>query len=199
VSNDPYQLTTNESLLAVPIQDDEIFELLERLAATEEMFKTPVSTIRDVAELTEASPNLIARILSEMRGPDEFEKLAGLLGAHDSRLNEVEQKVVQLQKQASEVATEPNKPNLPSIVGSTVEKQQPKPTTPEETPPQAWIDNKRNIAYERNKEAQKRSAEFSATFVRNLAYFALVVVVIWILHTAITTTIPPPQDIPVVR
>jgi hypothetical protein len=62
--------------------------LLERLAATEEMFKTPVSTIRDVAELTDASPNLIARILGEMRGPGEFEKLVRrvevLEGRHDS-------------------------------------------------------------------------------------------------------------------
>ena len=67
--------SANLSLLAAPIEDEEIFELLERLAATEEMFKAPVSTIRDVAELTEASPNLIARILGEIRGPGEFEKL----------------------------------------------------------------------------------------------------------------------------
>ena len=88
---------TNESLLAVPIKDDEIFELLERLAATEEMFKTPVSTIRDVAELTEASPNLIARILGEMRGPGELEKLQAQIKAYETRLRAVESKVSQPQ------------------------------------------------------------------------------------------------------
>jgi hypothetical protein len=83
-----------EALLTVPIKDEEIFELLERLAATEEMFKTPVSTIRDVAELTEASPNLIARILGEMRGPDEIEKLTNRVDLHEARLRWVESKII---------------------------------------------------------------------------------------------------------
>ena len=86
----------NESLLAAQIKDDEIFELLDRLAATEEMFKTRVSTIRDVAELTDASPTLIARILGEMRGQDEFEKLHHQVQIHDSRLESVEQKLSNL-------------------------------------------------------------------------------------------------------
>ena len=80
----------NEALLAAQIKDDEIFELLERLAATEEMFKAPVSTIRDVAELTEASPNLIARILGEIRGPGEFEKLVGRVESHEMRITQNE-------------------------------------------------------------------------------------------------------------
>ena len=82
-----------ETLLAVPIRDDEIFELLERLAATEDMFKTPVSTIRDVAELTDASPNLIARILGEMRGPGELEKIVHRLDEHEARLRITESKL----------------------------------------------------------------------------------------------------------
>ena len=84
---------TTDSLLAVPIKDNEIFELLERLAATEEMFKTPVSTIRDVAELTDASPKLIARILGEMRDPNKIEKLESRIDTHEARLMEVEKKL----------------------------------------------------------------------------------------------------------
>ena len=57
------------------------------------MFKTPVSTIRDVAELTDASPSLIARLLGEMRGPGEYEKLVGRVDAHDQRFNRVEGRV----------------------------------------------------------------------------------------------------------
>ena len=79
-----------ETLLAVPIKDDEIFELLERLAATEEMFKASVSTIRDVAELTDASPALIARLLGEMRKAGDFEQIADRLDEHDRRLKIVE-------------------------------------------------------------------------------------------------------------
>ena len=83
-------------LLAAPIKDEEIFELLERLAATEEMFKAPVSTIRDVAELTEASPNLIARILGEIRGPGEFEKLVKRVDSHDDRFEKLQAKLDQV-------------------------------------------------------------------------------------------------------
>ena len=57
------------------------------------MFKTPVSTIRDVAELTEASPNLIARILGDMRDPSKIEKLESELQVYDVRLREVEKKL----------------------------------------------------------------------------------------------------------
>ena len=69
--------------------------MLERLAATEEMFRAPVSTIRDVAELTEASPNLIARILGEIRGPGELEKIVERIDIHEERLRAVEKKVSQ--------------------------------------------------------------------------------------------------------
>ena len=88
ISNQEFK---SEILLAVPIRDDEIFELLERLAATEEMFKAPVSTIRDVAELTDASPNLIARILGDMRGTSEFEGLVYKVDSHEFRIQNVEQ------------------------------------------------------------------------------------------------------------
>lgn len=80
----------NELLLAVPIKDNEIFELLERLAATEEMFKTPVSTIRDVAELTDASPNLIARLLGEIRGSGELGAIIKRLDDHETRIRTAE-------------------------------------------------------------------------------------------------------------
>ena len=92
-------------LLAVPIRDDEIFELLERLAATEEMFKAPVSTIRDVAELTEASPNLIARVLGEMRGPGEFEKLVSRVDNHDRLIQDLNSKLHTLSNGGSQPAT----------------------------------------------------------------------------------------------
>ena len=86
----------------MPIKDNEIFELLERLAATEEMFRTPVSTIRDVAELTDASPRLIARLLGEMRGPGELEKLVGQVGEHNSRLEVVEDTLKTIQSSSAD-------------------------------------------------------------------------------------------------
>ena len=89
---------TNESLLAVKIKDNEIFELLERLAATDAMFQQPVSTIRDVAELTEASPDLIARTLGHMRGPTEYERLMGLIQGHEQRISHTERQVAELRR-----------------------------------------------------------------------------------------------------
>ena len=91
----------SETLLSIPIRDDEIFELLERLAATEEMFNTPVSTIRDVAELTDASPNLIARILGEIRGPGELEKIVHRLDEHEARLRVTESKLSEKNESSS--------------------------------------------------------------------------------------------------
>ncbi len=75
--------------------------MLERLAATEEMFKVPVSTIRDVAELTEASPNLIARILGEMRGPGELDNIQQGFQDHEGRIRVLEQKVERKRKTPS--------------------------------------------------------------------------------------------------
>lgn len=62
-------------LLAEPVEPDELKELLSRLAATEAIFAEPQTTIRDVAEATDASPLLIGRILREMRGPDRIDLL----------------------------------------------------------------------------------------------------------------------------
>ena len=64
-----------------------------RLAATEEMFKQPVSTIRDVAELTDASPTLIARLLGEMRGTSEFENLVSTVDRYGQRISKIEQRL----------------------------------------------------------------------------------------------------------
>lgn len=79
-----------ESLLHVEIRPNELSILLERLAATEIMFGEPASTIRDVAELTEASPNVIARILGEIRGVKDFNSIGYRLDDHESRLNQLE-------------------------------------------------------------------------------------------------------------
>ncbi len=98
-------------LLAVPIMDNEIFELLGRLAATEEMFKQPVSTIRDVAELTDASPNLIARILGDMRGTSEFENLSSTVDGYGQRISKIEEKLevpTQFGRAAQVETLEPN-------------------------------------------------------------------------------------------
>ncbi len=86
-----------DSLLRVEIRPDELAILLERLAATEAMFGEPASTIRDVAELTEASPNLIARLLTDIRGDDEFSKLQTKVESHEDRIVAVERKVNQNQ------------------------------------------------------------------------------------------------------
>ena len=190
---------TNQSLLAVPIKDDEIFELLERLAATEEMFRAPVSTIRDVAELTEASPTLIARVLGEMRGPGELEQMVGRLDEHDRRLLEVEQKVSRLGKQTTETPKEPAYINKPKIVGSTVQKGRARAPRTQEPPPTAWIEKKRDEEIARYKEQEKKTAEFSAMTNMYLVYLALAVVVIWILYSVLKTPVSPPDIIPIIR
>lgn len=81
---------SEESLNTIEIRDDELHELLERLAATDAMFRDPVTTVRDVAEVTEASPQLIARILSDIRGPGVVERIDGRLDNHDARLTALE-------------------------------------------------------------------------------------------------------------
>ncbi len=170
-----------EALLAVPIQDNEIFELLERLAATEEMFKTPVSTIRDVVELTEASPTLVARLLGEMRGPGELEQMVGRLDEHDRRLLEVEHKFSKLEKQKASTPPEV-RVNRPNIVGSTIESA--RATKLEETPPKAWVDSKRKIAYEREKEIQKRWDKAQSRLIMSFVFFALAGTVLWLIFSS---------------
>ncbi len=80
-----------ESLDAIEIRDDELRPLLERLAATDAAFQTPVTTIRDVAELTETSPKTIARILADIRAPGEVERLDARIDIHEKRIQSVEQ------------------------------------------------------------------------------------------------------------
>ena len=77
-------------LLNEPVHADELQELLARLAATDALFAEPVPTIRDVAEATDASPLLIGRILSQMRGPDEVAELKGRMDGFEARLRDLE-------------------------------------------------------------------------------------------------------------
>ena len=77
-------------LLNEEVQTDELQELLSRLAATEALFSEPIPTIRDVAEATDASPLLIGRILSQMRGPDQVAELKGRMDGFEARLRELE-------------------------------------------------------------------------------------------------------------
>lgn len=77
-------------LLNEQVQADELQELLARLAATDALFAEPVPTIRDVAEATDASPLLIGRILSQMRGPDEVAALKGRMDGFEARLRGLE-------------------------------------------------------------------------------------------------------------
>ena len=180
----------SESLLAVPIKDEEIFELLERLAATEEMFKTPVSTIGDVAELTEASPNLIARLLGEMRGPGELEKIVGRLDEHTALLKEVAHKVRKLEEKSPEVPSEP-RINRPNVVGSTVQTGRVRAPKIEEPPPQAWINNKRKAEVERYKEMQRQGEELGALFNRRMALIGLAIFTIWMIYAVLTPSVRP--------
>ncbi len=77
-------------LLNEQVHADELQEILARLAATDALFADPVTTIRDVAEVTDASPLLIGRILSQMRGPDEVAALKGRMDGFEARLRELE-------------------------------------------------------------------------------------------------------------
>ena len=180
----------SETLLSVPIMDNEIFELLERLAATEEMFKAPVSTIRDVAELTEASPNLIARLLGEMRGPGELEKIVGRLDEHSALLKEVAHKVHKLEEKSTEVPSEP-RINRPNVVGSTVQTGRVRAPKIEEEPPQAWINNKRKAEVERYKEMQRQGEELGALVNRRMALIGLAIFTIWMIYAVLTPSVRP--------
>ena len=77
-------------LLREPIQSHELASLLERLAFDDEFFSEPLPTIRDVAEATDASPVVIARILSQMRDPDEVTLLRARMESFDARLRHLE-------------------------------------------------------------------------------------------------------------
>lgn len=81
---------SDESLLAVHVKDEEIAELLERLAAEDATFQKPITTVRDIAELTEVSPQVITRILVNMRGPRDDEQTALLLANHEHRIQSLE-------------------------------------------------------------------------------------------------------------
>ena len=77
-------------LLTEHVHPDELQELLARLAATDALFAEAVPTIRDVAEATDASPLLIGRILSQMRGPDEVALLRTEIQEFVQRLEVIE-------------------------------------------------------------------------------------------------------------
>ena len=77
-------------LLNEQVHADELQELLARLAATDALFAEPIPTIRDVAEATDASPLLIGRILSQMRGPDEVGELKQRIEGFEARLRSLE-------------------------------------------------------------------------------------------------------------
>jgi hypothetical protein len=81
---------SNSQLEAVEIHADELGELLQRLSATDAMNASGASTIRDVAELTDANPQLIARILTDIRGTDTFENLSKLVNEHELRIRDIE-------------------------------------------------------------------------------------------------------------
>lgn len=83
-------------LLNEQVHADELQELLARLAATDALFSEPVPTIRDVAEATDASPLLIGRILSQMRGPDEVAELKGRMDGFEARLQDIEKRTAPL-------------------------------------------------------------------------------------------------------
>jgi len=107
-------------LLNEQVHADELQELLARLAATDALFSEAVPTIRDVAEATDASPLLIGRILSQMRGPDEVVMLRLEMQQFAQRL-EVIETALQAPAPPTEPATvleerslEETPPNLPT-------------------------------------------------------------------------------------
>ena len=77
-------------LLNEQVHADELQELLARLAATDALFAEPIPTIRDVAEATDASPLLIGRILSQIRGPDGIAALRLEIKDFAERLKTIE-------------------------------------------------------------------------------------------------------------
>ncbi len=148
------------------------------------MFKTPVSTIRDVAELTEASPNLIARLLGEMRGPGEFEKIVGRLNTHDDRITEIENKVSQLGKQPNE--SENNRQSFKKTDSLSEQIVEAKIQT------YAWIDS-----VESDRKSSQENEIDKARFERNrrIAYYCILIFAIWMVYAALTTSCSPPNGI----
>lgn len=81
-----------EALLAEPITDDEVRSLLERLGTAE--FGGPeVSRVGDLIEATDADPQLMARLLGEIRHEDYQERFGARLDAVERRLHFVEGRV----------------------------------------------------------------------------------------------------------
>ncbi|MBS1701631.1 MAG: hypothetical protein JST12_08215 [Armatimonadetes bacterium] len=150
-----------ESLLSAEIKDDELSELLERLAATEEMFKQPVSTIRDVAELTDISPLVIARILSDIRGPSEFERLHDRMDGYEKRLSAVERKPVS------------TPPFLQPPVGPVVRPPKLK-SDPDWERYRNWMANNDPLDFDNDQELRRDRA-----IVFGICIFLLVVVCAW--------------------
>ncbi len=117
-------------LLNEQIHADELQDLLARLAATDAMFSEAVPTIRDVAEATDASPLLIGRILSQMRGPDEVVMLRLEMQQFAQRLE-----VIETALQA------PAPPTAPA----TVLEEQSLEETPPDLPTEAPILSEQNL------------------------------------------------------
>jgi hypothetical protein len=80
-------------LLNEQVHANELQELLARLAATDALFSEAVPTIRDVAEATDASPLLIGRILSELRGNTFADSLHREMEDFRVRLSRVEKTI----------------------------------------------------------------------------------------------------------
>lgn len=147
------------------------------------MFKTPVSTIRDVAELTEAPPNLIARILGEMRGPAEFEKLYGLVVDHSRRLTDIELRVSILQNQDAPSETLESSSNPKN----ETELSDKRPfAIEEESLDASWLENQR-----KSMEEQEIRLDESVKAARLGAYFILAAFMVWLIYAHFTPNRPP--------
>lgn len=86
-----------ESIESIPVQANEVRQILHRLAANSGMAGSPTPTIRDIAEATETSPMVIARILSDIRGEDIMSRVVVKVKDHEDRIRHLEQRTTTVQ------------------------------------------------------------------------------------------------------
>ncbi len=143
------------------------------------MFRDPVTTIRDVAEATDASPELIARILNDIRGPGVVERIDSRLDKHDARISALER-----QPRTVTVRAEVVKPRQVSSVRAFPPKEVPMPTTKSRATDADWQRYRNWLA----DETRDQSSELSQISRGEIVVILTIIAIIALVTIAIANT-----------
>lgn len=83
----PFESDPAASLLNEEVQDAEVREILERLAARD-LGGSELATVGALCEATGATPQLVARLLAEIRQTNLDEKFGAILDDHEAALED---------------------------------------------------------------------------------------------------------------